>query len=137
MPDCRNCAASLDDADNYCPTCGAPQNRTAKRRLDSYVERQAEKRARAAESASESGDRDVGTLERRVSYAVGYAAVVAALASFPDPSGASFLFGGLFVLPPVRRAVGRLTVGRPVRPRAAAVVLVVAVLGGLLLRQFA
>jgi hypothetical protein len=135
MPDCRNCATSLEDSDNYCPTCGAPQNQRAKNRLESYVERQAQKRGPATDAAAD--ERDAGTLERRVSYAVGYAGIVAALATLPDPTGASLLLGGLFVLPPVRRVVGRLTVGRPVRPRVAAVVLVVAVAAALLLRRFA
>lgn len=134
MPDCRQCGNSLDDADNFCPRCGAPQNKRANERLQSYVRRQVEKR-RAADDAG-GGSTDSGALGRRVSYVVGYAAVVAALATLPSVSGACFLLAGLSILPPVRRGVGRVVLDRPVPPSVAAVVFVLLAGGGAVVFQF-
>jgi hypothetical protein len=134
MPDCRQCGNSLDDADNFCPRCGAPQNKQASERLQSYIRRQVEKRRSADDSGG--GSTDGGTLGRRLSYVVGYAAVVAALATLPSVAGACFLLAGLSVLPPIRRAVGRAVLDRPIPPLAAAVAFVLLAGGGAVVFQF-
>jgi len=133
MSDCRQCGASLEESANFCPRCGAPQNRQASERLQSYVQSQVEKRRSADESASAA---ESTSLERRASYVVGYAGVVAALATLPSVAGGCFLLAGVSVLPPVRRVVGR-ALDRPVPPLAAAVVFAILAGGGVLALRFA
>lgn len=112
MPSCRNCGTDLDQTDNFCPNCATPQNDEASRRLGEYIDR------RARQIGGGSGD---GALRNRLQYALGYLGVVAGLATLTDVAGAFFLVAGIFVLPPVQRAI-ESRLGRPigVRPTVAA-----------------
>lgn len=60
-----------------------------------------------------------GALWDRISYAVGWATVVAGLFMLPAIASGFVLFGGLISLPPIRRAIGRTLGNTPgVRPTA-------------------
>lgn len=95
MPDCGNCGAALDDSYRFCPSCAKPQTDEARKRFNGYIEKAAERRL-------DESDTGGGSLETRLSYAVGYVSIVAGLATLLELAGVFFLVAGLLVLPPVR-----------------------------------
>lgn len=118
MADCRSCDAQIPEDANFCPDCGAPQNERAARALESYIKRRI--RELSPEELDEIREGETGgRLWDRISYAVGWATVVAGLAMLPAVASGFLLFGGLVSLPPIRRAIGRTAGNTPgLRPIA-------------------
>lgn len=134
MAECRECDRSIPDASNFCPQCGAPQNEEAAKALESFTKRRiSELSPQELEALMEK--ESAGPIDRqllnRVSYVLGWVAIVLGLAVLPSLAGVLFLVAGIAVLPPVRRLVGN-TIGqtpgiRPTLVAYAAVVLLAAV----------
>ena len=118
MAECRSCDASIPADANFCPDCGAPQNERAARALESFLKRRI--RELPPEEIDEIREGTTGgTLWNRISYAVGWATIVAGLALLPAIASGFLLFGGLVALPPIRRAIGRTAGNTPgLRPIA-------------------
>lgn len=113
MSECRECDRSIPEGANFCPECGAPQNEQAARALESFTKRRIEELS--PEELEELVDEDVTTqskLADRLSYALGWATVVAGLAMLPSLASGFLLFGGIVILPPIRRLFERLA-GEP------------------------
>lgn len=105
MPECRSCEKPIEAESNFCRHCGAPQNAEAAGALETYVKRQIQ-RLPAEEIDQIREGESGGELWNRISYAVGWATVVAGLATVPEIASGFLLFGGLISLPPIRRAIG-------------------------------
>ena len=110
MGRCQRCKADIDDGGRFCPFCGAPQTEDAARQLDQYVKSQIE----PAESRTQNSDQvpNRRPLWDRICYVVGYLTIVIGLSLSSSIEGKLFLFAGLFILPPMRRFLGR-PIGRP------------------------
>lgn len=106
MPECRSCEKPIEADANFCQHCGAPQNAEAAGALESYVKRQIRRLPEQELDEIREGERG-GELWDRISYAVGWATLVAGLAVLPAIASGFLLFGGLILLPPIRRAMGR------------------------------
>jgi hypothetical protein len=129
MPDCDACGLSLNGSVNFCPRCGSPQNEAAAKRLHDYVEQK-------AAQVAETEDSGTGTaLADRVSYLVGYVTIIVAFAVASDVRTVLFLLGGIVILPPVGRLVGRL-VGQSLDRRIRAAVFLLLVVAGTAAGQF-
>ncbi|MGQ3329792.1 zinc-ribbon domain-containing protein [Halorubrum sp. FL23] len=115
MKTCPRCDSSLDDGARYCVECGAPQTEDAADELDEYVQRQAQQVAAESEGGAD-GDDDGGSgfvptedltdreqLWRRGCYVLGYGTIVVALTFVPRPGAFPLIFGGIAILPPIRR----------------------------------
>jgi len=118
MADCRSCDASIPEGANFCPDCGAPQNEQAAGALESYIKRRI--RELSTQELAEIRNEETGEeLWNRISYAVGWATIVAGLALLPALASGFLLFGGLVALPPIRRGIGRTAGNTPgLRPIA-------------------
>jgi len=118
MPDCRSCDKPTPEGANFCPHCGAPQNEQAAAALESFMERRIGELP-PSEVREIAGQDTGGVLWDRISYAVGWATVVAGLVMLPAVASGFMLFGGLIALPPIRRAIGRMLGNTPgVQPTA-------------------
>lgn len=114
MPRCRKCNASIPEPANFCQRCGVPQSEEAMERFDTYAERRMRQLEGGDRSTgSTSGDRGERPLLDRLSYALGWAGVVAGLAMLPNLGGALVFLGGIAVLPPIRRLIERI-LDRPI-----------------------
>ncbi len=150
MKTCPRCESSIDESARFCEQCGAPQTEEAAEELDKLVQRQAKQVA--AESGGDEfagGDTNAGTddlagtvreelsdreaLWRRGSYVVGYATIVVALTRITSPGAWFLLLGGVAILPPTRRLLGRPVGGTFKREAMAGLYAVFVAIGALLL----
>jgi hypothetical protein len=134
MGKCRRCETEIDDSCRFCPFCGAPQTEKAAKRLDQYVQRQIESEETDTDDGSSGGD-NRRELWDRISYVVGYVTVVLGLTLRSNPEGWLFLLGGLVILPPTRRLLGR-PFGRPFRREFVVGMYLLLTLAAVLLFQF-
>ncbi len=150
MKTCPRCESSIDESARFCEQCGAPQTEEAAEELDKLVQRQAKQVA--AESGGDEfagGDTNTGAddlagtvreelsdreaLWRRGSYVVGYATIVVALTRITSPGAWFLLLGGVAILPPTRRLLGRPVGGTFKREAMAGLYAVFVAIGALLL----
>ncbi len=117
MAECRECDRSIPEGSNFCSQCGAPQNEKAARALESFTKRQVQQLPEAELETLVENATQSSSLNRRVSYAVGWITLVGALAMVPSIASVFVLLAGVIILPPVRRLFTR-QVGRRLDPRA-------------------
>ena len=162
MKTCPRCESSIDESARFCEQCGAPQTEAAAEELDELVQRQAKQVAtesggggggdafgQGGGGGGGGGDGGAGAddlvgaareelsdreaLWRRGSYVVGYATIVVALTRITSPGAWFLLLGGIAILPPTRRLLGRPVGGTFKREAMAGLYAVFVVLGALLL----
>ena len=157
MKTCPRCESSIDESARFCEQCGAPQTEAAAEELDELVQRQAKQVAAdsggggdAFGGGSGSGNGGSGgaddlvgaareelsdreALWRRGSYVVGYATIVVALTRITSPGAWFLLLGGVAILPPTRRLLGRPVGGTFKREAMAGLYAVFVAIGALLL----
>jgi hypothetical protein len=138
MKDCRRCGASIDDAAQFCPDCGAPQSDAARAELADLAREELEPSQLPSGDGGGGGPLlgavggDPDTLLDRVAYAVGFVTLVLALALLFDPAAVPLFLAGLVILPPMRYLLAR-PFGRPfIREFMLALYAVFAVVGGVL-----
>ena len=131
MAECRECDRSIPEGSNFCSHCGAPQNEKAAEALESFTKRQAKQlpEAELAELFEEGEQPPSASLDRRVSYAVGWVTLVGALAMVPSLASVFLLVAGIIILPPLRRLFAK-QVGQRLDKRAVVGFYIVAVAVG-------
>ncbi len=146
MKSCPRCEASIDDEARYCAECGAPQTEAAAEELDEYVQRQAQQVAADAGTGGSGGGggsddgfsptealSDREQLWRRGCYVLGYGTIVVAITQIPRIGAFPLIFGGIAILPPVRRLTAE-PLGSPLKREAmAGIYAVFALIGAALL----
>lgn len=126
MPECTNCGNTVNETDNFCSNCGEPQNEKARNKLNRMIETQAETQATSGSSTEMSAREE---LLARVSYALGFVFVVAAISVLPNLGGVPILLGGILLFPPVRLLSARVF-GSPLKTEAnAAIAVFLALIG--------